>query len=51
MTQNELALLVGASRQKVNAALQTLEKAGAVRRNRGRLTCNEPILRRLAERF
>jgi CRP-like cAMP-binding protein len=39
MSQNELALLVGASRQKVNAALALLEKAGAVKRAGPKFTC------------
>ncbi len=40
MSQSELASLVGASRQKVNAALALLEGAGAIERMRGRVTCN-----------
>ncbi len=48
MSQNELALLVGASRQKVNAALALLEEAGAVKRTGNRVVCNVARLQRLA---
>ena len=48
MSQNELALLVGASRQKVNAALALLEHANAVKRSGNRLVCNVARLQRLA---
>ena len=48
MSQNELALLVGASRQKVNAALALLENANAVKRSGNRLVCNVARLQRLA---
>src|SRR5262245_20980129 len=48
ITQGELALLIGASRQKVNAALNTLEQAGAIRRTRTRLFCDEASLLRVA---
>ena len=48
ITQGELALLIGASRQKVNAALNTLEQAGAIRRTRTRLFCDEGSLLRVA---
>ncbi len=48
MSQNELALLVGASRQKVNAALALLEDTGAVKRSGSRLVCNVAKLQRLA---
>lgn len=48
MSQNELALLVGASRQKVNAALALLEDAGAVKRTGHRVVCNVAKLQRLA---
>jgi CRP-like cAMP-binding protein len=40
MSQSELASLIGASRQKVNAALALLEGAGAIERTRARLTCH-----------
>jgi CRP-like cAMP-binding protein len=49
ITQGELALLIGASRQKVNAALNVLERAGAIRRTRARLFCDEAALLRLAD--
>lgn len=48
MSQSELGLLVGASRQKVNAALAVLENEGAVRRAGGRVICNTAKLQRLA---
>jgi CRP/FNR family cyclic AMP-dependent transcriptional regulator len=48
MSQNELALLVGASRQKVNAALALLEEEGAVKRTGNRVTCTVARLQRLA---
>jgi CRP/FNR family transcriptional regulator, cyclic AMP receptor protein len=48
ITQGELALLIGASRQKVNAALNALEQTGAVRRTRTRLFCDEVTLLRVA---
>jgi len=48
MSQNELALLVGASRQKVNAALALLEDTSAVKRSGSRLVCNVAKLQRLA---
>ena len=48
MSQNELALLIGASRQKVNAALALLEEGGAVKRTGNRVGCNVARLQRLA---
>jgi CRP-like cAMP-binding protein len=48
ITQGELALLIGASRQKVNAALHALEELGAIRRARTRLICNAAALLRAA---
>lgn len=48
MSQSELALLVGASRQKVNAALALLESAGAVKRSRSHIICNIGKLQRVA---
>jgi CRP-like cAMP-binding protein len=48
ITQGELALLIGASRQKVNAALHALEDMGAIKRSRTRLFCDEPALLRVA---
>jgi CRP/FNR family transcriptional regulator, cyclic AMP receptor protein len=49
MSQNELALLVGASRQKVNAALALLEEEGSVKRAGTRMTCDVAKLQRLAD--
>ncbi len=46
-SQGELALLLGASRPKVNAALGALENAGAIRRTSDRIFC-EPAKRALA---
>lgn len=48
MSQNELALLVGASRQKVNAALALLENAGAIKRSGMVIACNISKLERMA---
>lgn len=49
MSQSELALLIGASRQKVNAALMALEKSGAIIRNGVAYECRIPILNRIAK--
>jgi len=40
MSQSELALLIGASRPKVNAALISLEDTGAITRKGGNLACD-----------
>ena len=49
ISQTELAQLLGASRQKVNAALTTLETMGAVTRVSGRrIDCNVGELERIA---
>lgn len=40
ISQSELALLIGASRPKVNAALSLLEDRGAIQRSEGRFTCD-----------
>ena len=48
MSQGELALLLGASRPKVNKALATLEEAAAVRRNGAELICDLEMLRAYA---
>jgi CRP-like cAMP-binding protein len=48
MSQGELALLLGASRPKVNKALAALEDAEAVRRNGVELTCDLEMLRAYA---
>ncbi len=49
MSQSELALLLGASRPKVNAALAMLESAGAVQRTGQDLDCDREILSNLAD--
>ena len=48
MSQNELALLLGASRPKVNAALAVLEHEGAVRRIDKELECDRERLEDMA---
>lgn len=40
ISQSELALLIGASRPKVNAALALLEDSGAIERKESRFTCD-----------
>jgi len=40
MSQSELALLIGASRPKVNTALSLLEASGALKRDGARITCD-----------
>src|SRR5204862_2547123 len=40
ISQSELALLIGASRSKVNSALTLLQGMGAIARNGTKLTCN-----------
>ncbi len=40
MSQSELALLIGASRPKVNTALSMLEASGALKRGKDCITCN-----------
>jgi CRP-like cAMP-binding protein len=40
ISQSELALLIGASRPKVNAALALLQDSGAIERAEGRFTCD-----------
>jgi CRP/FNR family transcriptional regulator, cyclic AMP receptor protein len=49
-SQTELALLLGASRQKVNAALAELEERGAVKRaGSRRMDCSVPTLESIAD--
>lgn len=48
MSQSELALLVGASRPKVNTALSLLESSGAITRSGHRITCDLAELQRIA---
>jgi CRP-like cAMP-binding protein len=50
ITQSELALLMGSTRQRANAALMVLEKAGAIRREGDQLHCSLEGLRRIAQR-
>jgi CRP/FNR family cyclic AMP-dependent transcriptional regulator len=47
-SQSELSQLLGASRPKVNAAMASLEKAGAMRRTVDRLFCDPKKLARIA---
>jgi CRP-like cAMP-binding protein len=49
ISQSELASLIGASRQKVNAALGLLEDAGAIARVRRRITCDLAKLMQAAD--
>jgi CRP/FNR family cyclic AMP-dependent transcriptional regulator len=49
MSQGELALLLGASRPKVNAALTLLEEMDAIRRQDTVIDCDVAELRRMAE--
>jgi len=49
-SQGELAQLLGASRPKVNVAMGSLEKAGAVGRTLDRLFCDPVKLAEIAER-
>jgi CRP-like cAMP-binding protein len=48
-TQSELALLLGASRPKINVALGVLEDAGAIGRTLDRLFCDPEKLARIAQ--
>jgi len=48
-SQSELALLLGASRPKINVALGILEKAGAVGRTSDRLFCDPAKLAAIAQ--
>jgi CRP-like cAMP-binding protein len=48
MSQSELALLIGASRPKVNTALSMLEDSGALERNGTRMTCDIRELQAIA---
>lgn len=47
--QGELALMLGASRPKVNRALQKLTEAGAIQRDGVHLRCDIPALQALAD--
>lgn len=48
MSQNEIALLLGASRPKINEALGTLEKSGAIGRTIDRIFCDPAKLLEIA---
>jgi CRP-like cAMP-binding protein len=48
-SQGELSQLLGASRPKVNAAMASLEKTGAIRRTSDRLFCDPKKLARIAQ--
>lgn len=48
MSQSDLALLVGASRPKVNTALSLLESSGAITRAGNKITCDLDELRTIA---
>jgi CRP-like cAMP-binding protein len=48
-SQSELSQLLGASRPKVNAAMASLEKAGAIRRTLDRLFCDPEKLARIVQ--
>jgi CRP-like cAMP-binding protein len=49
MSQSELALLIGASRPKVNIALTMLEEMGAIERKGANLTCDVAVLESIAD--
>lgn len=49
MSQGELALLIGASRPKVNIALTALEDMGAISRAGARYTCDTSVLESVAD--
>jgi DNA-binding GntR family transcriptional regulator len=48
-SQSELALLLGASRPKINVALSALEGAGAIGRTSDRLFCDRAKLALIAQ--
>jgi CRP-like cAMP-binding protein len=48
LSQSEIASLIGASRQKVNAALGFLEEAGAISRRGRRIACDPALLAQIA---
>jgi CRP-like cAMP-binding protein len=49
MSQGELALLIGASRPKVNIALTMLQDMGAITRKGAKLMCNTEVLQEIAD--
>ena len=50
ISQSELAMLIGSTRQRTNAALMILEKVGAINRSGDLLDCNLAELRKIAQR-
>jgi CRP-like cAMP-binding protein len=48
-SQGELAMLLGASRPKLNAALGALERVGAIRRTPDRLFCDRALLAQIGQ--
>lgn len=51
ISQTELALLLGASRPKVNTALSLLEDQGAIRRDGAKILCNVESLTDIADLY
>lgn len=51
ITQAELALMAGCTRQRANSALMGLEKAGAIRRNGRSMIIDRELLERIAQRM
>lgn len=49
ISQGELALLIGASRPKVNAALALLQDSGAIERGDGKMVCDVDELMNIAD--
>ena len=49
INQSDIAAVLGASRPKVNRALQALRDSGAVRRDGNAMECDVAALQRLAE--
>jgi CRP/FNR family cyclic AMP-dependent transcriptional regulator len=49
-SQSELAMLLGASRPKINAALGVLEESGAIGRTSDRLFCDRAKLALIAQK-
>ena len=50
ISQSELAMLIGSTRQRTNAALMVLEKVGAINRSGDLHDCNLEELRKIAQR-
>ena len=49
MSQTDLALLIGSTRQRANSALLALENAGAIRRQSNQIECDIKTLERIAQ--